>query len=162
RGRIARASPPGWNRTSAQPLIRRPLSPLSYGRRSAVWLICPSSLPPFLIGSRSVASELPLLQLYRPVRVLEEGLPGLVLLVGELEVEQRTALGLFGLAPQAHVGLLGSAAALLDVALDAGADDVVPGALAALAARDDVVQAQLVGREPAAAVLALVVVAGED
>src|SRR5262249_56683859 len=65
-------------------------------------------------------------------------------------------------ADQAQVGLLRRAAALLDVAVDARADDVVPRARAALAARDHVVQAQLVGRELPAAVLALVVVAGEN
>src|SRR5262249_23199520 len=65
-------------------------------------------------------------------------------------------------ADQAHVGLLGRPAALADVAGDAGTNDVVPGAHAALAARHDVVQAQLVGREALAAVLALVVVAGEN
>src|SRR5205823_4971926 len=51
---------------------------------------------------------------------------------------------------------------LADVARHAGADDVVPGAYAALAARHDVVQAQLRGRIALAAVLALVVVARED
>src|SRR5205823_2357120 len=58
--------------------------------------------------------------------------------------------------------LLRRAAALTHVALHAGADDVLPRALPALAARRDVIQAQLGGRELAAAVLALVVVAGED
>src|SRR5262249_58813800 len=59
-------------------------------------------------------------------------------------------------------GLLGRPAALADVAGHAGADDVLPGRRAALAARDYVVQAQLGGRVLLAAVLALVVVAGED
>src|SRR5438132_5301504 len=103
-----------------------------------------------------------LLQLHRPVRVVEERLPRLVLPVRELEIQERAAAGLFRLADQAHVGLLRRAAALLDVAIHAGANDVVPGARAALAARDHVVQAQLVGREFPAAVLALVVVPGED
>src|SRR5205085_11484763 len=31
--RNQRANPPGWNRTSDRPLIRRELSPLSYGRQ---------------------------------------------------------------------------------------------------------------------------------
>src|SRR5437870_2546578 len=80
----------------------------------------------------------------------------------QLEVQQRAALGLLRLADQAQVGLPRRAAALAHVAADAGTDDVVPRALAALAARDDVVQAQFRSRELPAAVLALVVVAGED
>src|SRR6266545_1790177 len=109
----------------------------------------------FRIFSRS-------LQLNRPVGVLQERLPGLVLVQAELLIEHRAALGLFRLADQAQVRLLGRAAALADVAGDAGADDVLPGALAALAPRRHVVQAQFRGREPLAAILALVVVARED
>src|SRR4051812_7897509 len=73
-----------------------------------------------------------LLQLNRPVGVVQEGPPGLVLAVRHLQVEQRTALGLLRLANEVHVGLLRSPAALLDVAVDAGADDVLPGAGAPL------------------------------
>src|SRR5262249_32286266 len=103
----------------------------------------PDAPPPAARGDRSPA----LPQLHRPVRVVEEGLPRLVLAVGQLQVQQRAALRLLRLADQAHVRLLGGAAALADVAPDAGTDDVVPDALAALAARHDVIQAQLVGRE---------------
>src|SRR5882724_7946884 len=103
-----------------------------------------------------------LLQFHRPVGVLQERPPRLVLAVAHLQVQQRAPLRLLRLADQAHVGLPRRAAALADVARHAGADDVVPRALAALAARRHVVQAQLRRRELPAAVLALVVVAGED
>src|SRR6516162_5780891 len=58
--------------------------------------------------------------------------------------------------------LLRRAAAFLDVAAHAGADDVFPDAQAALAARRDVIQTQLGRRKLLAAVLALVVVAREN
>src|SRR5262249_43732071 len=102
------------------------------------------------------------LQLDRPVGVFQEGAPGLVLLVGQFQVEHRAALGLLRLVNEVHVRLLRRPAALLDVAGHAGADDVLPGARAPLAAGHHVVEAQLAGRELLAAVLALVVVAGED
>src|SRR5207244_3701450 len=54
------------------------------------------------------------------------------------------------------------AAALADVAAHAGANDVLPGALTALAARNDVIEAQLARREFLAAELALVIVTRED
>src|SRR5262245_21647956 len=96
------------------------------------------------------------LQLDGPVSVVEEGFPRLVLAVGQLEVEHRAALGLLGLADEVHVGLLRSPTALPHVAGHAGADDVLPGAGAPLAARHDVVERQLAGGELLAAVLALV------
>src|SRR5207249_9527128 len=87
-----------------------------------------------------------LLQVHRPVGVVEEGAPGLVFAASEFEVEERAAFGFFGLADQGHAGLLGGAAAFANVAAHAGADDVVPVIVAALAARNDVIQAQLGGR----------------
>src|SRR5436305_2042984 len=103
-----------------------------------------------------------LLQLHRPVRILQKRLPRLILAQRQLQVEQRAAFWLLRLADQRHMGLLRRAAAFLDVALDAGANDVLPRRMAALAARDDVVQAQFRGRELLAAELALIVVAGEN
>src|ERR1700693_3860083 len=103
-----------------------------------------------------------LLQLDRPVGVFEEGAPRLVLAVRELQVEQGTAFWLLGLANQSHVRFLRSSTTLAHIAADARADDVVPRALTALAARDDVVEAQFRGRKLPAAVLTLVVVARED
>src|SRR5205807_5727707 len=120
-------------------------------------------IAPACLSGISVRRRLtPLLQLDRPVSAVEEAPPRLVLAVGQLQVQQRAAPRLLRLADQGHAGLARGAAALADVAGHAGADDVLPGGLAALAARDHVVQAQLAGRELLAAVLALVVVAGED
>src|SRR5262249_60739738 len=79
----------------------------------------------------------------------------------QFQVQERTALGFFRLANQAEVRLLRRAAAFLDVAVDAGADDVFPSALPAARARHDVIETQLGGRVLLAAVLALVVVARE-
>src|SRR5262249_17942201 len=114
------------------------------------------------IGPSTRACIVGLLQLHRPVRVVEERLPRLVLAVGELEIQKRAALRLLGLANQAQMGLLGRAAALANVAAYASADHVFPGAGAALAARHHVIQAQLARRVLLAAILALIVVASED
>src|SRR5215469_7562652 len=80
----------------------------------------------------------------------------------ELEGEDGAGAGPRGGADQAHAGLAGGAAPFADVALQAGADDVLPGRPAAPAAGEDVIEAQLGGGEPLAAVLAAVAVAGED
>src|SRR5687767_24797 len=103
------------------------------------------------------AASLRLLQLDRPVSIVEEALPRLVLAVAQLQVHQRAAFRLLRLANQGHAGLAGSPATLPHVAGDAGADDVFPGRLSALAARHHVVQAQFTRRELLAAVLTLVV-----
>src|SRR4051812_46984448 len=95
-----------------------------------------------------------LLELDRPVGVIEEGLPTLILPVRELHAQRRTGAGLDRLADQSHAGLPWGAASLADVALQAGADDVLPGRLTAAAPRQDVIEAQLAGGEPLAAILA--------
>src|SRR5262249_7900579 len=110
----------------------------------------------FVLGAWKLA------QLDRPVRVIQERLPRLVLAVGQLLIQQRAALRLLRLADQRHRGLARGAAALLDVAVHASANDVLPRRRTALTARDHVVQAQLAGRELLAAILALVVVPCED
>src|SRR5947199_3137461 len=102
------------------------------------------------------------LELDAPVRVVEELLPRLVLPLRELQVQQRRALRLLRPADQAHVRLLRRAAALADVAVHARTHDILPRRHAALAARRDVVEAELARRVLPPAVLALVVVAGED
>src|SRR5262249_41967782 len=110
----------------------------------------------------SIARWPDLLQFDRPVGVLQAGLPGLVLALGQFQHQHRRALRLLRLADQRQASLSRRAPALANVAGDAGADDVLPRRLAALAARRDVVQAQLTRRELLAAVLTLVVVPGED
>ncbi len=60
------------------------------------------------------------------------------------------------------MGLLGGAAAFFGVAVDAGADEVVPCGFAAEGAGDDVVEGEFLGGEFFAAVLAEGVIAGVD
>src|SRR5947209_14868720 len=82
------------------------------------------------------------LQFHVPVRVIQERLPGLVLLLRQLQVQHRAPLRLLRLADQVHMRLPRRPAALADIAAHAGADDVLPGAASALAPRDHVIQAQ--------------------
>src|SRR4051794_8741937 len=98
----------------------------------------------------------------RPVGVVEERFPALVLPVGQLEAEGGAGPGLDRRLDQAHARLGRGPPPLPDVALDAGADDVLPVGAAPAAPGHHVVEAQLAGREPPAAVLAAVAVAGED
>src|SRR5262245_41836933 len=102
------------------------------------------------------------LQLDRPVRLVEELLPRRIPLVGQPNIDHRAALRLHRLAEQLHVRLFGRAAALLYVALDAAADDVVPARLAVLGARDDVVERQFARVELLPAILTAVAVPRED
>src|SRR5688572_22554579 len=80
-----------------------------------------------------------LAKLDRPIGVVEERLPALVLAVGELQPEDGAGPGHDRGADEVHAGLAGGAAPLADVAAQAGADDVLPGGPAAPAAGDDVV-----------------------
>lgn len=86
----------------------------------------------------------------------------MVLLLGELQVQQGTSLRLLGLSNEGHVGLSWSASTFADIAVHTRANDVIPSRAAALASRDHVVQAQLARRKLLPAILALVVIAGED
>src|SRR5258706_1260486 len=94
-----------------------------------------------------------LLQLNRPVSIIQELLPGRIPLVRQPDINHRRALGLDRLGDQVHVRLIRRAAAFLDVALQAAADDVFPGASAALALGLDVVERQLGRRKLLPAVL---------
>jgi hypothetical protein len=101
-------------------------------------------------------------QFHIPVGIVDERLPGLVLLLCELKVEQWAPLRLFRLADQGHIGLPWGATALADVAIHTRTDDIVPRRPTTLAPRDYVVQAQFAGGELLPAVLALVVVSREN
>src|SRR5689334_2277593 len=118
----------------------------------------PAFIARFYGRGRAVESS----QLDRPVGIIEETLPTLVLTVRELEPQGRAGFGLDRFLEEFHPRLPGRPASLTDVALQASADDVFPGGAAAPAPGKDVVEAQLAGREPLAAVLAAVAVAGED
>jgi len=80
----------------------------------------------------------------------------------EAQVDDGVALGFDGVFQQVHVGLVRSAAAFFGVAVDAGADEIVPGGFAALRAGDDVIEGKFLGGEFFAAVLAEGVIAGVD
>lgn len=68
-------------------------------------------------------------------------------------------MGAFGGLFEFHVGLLGGFVGFFEVAFSAAGDEVFPGVGAAGPAGDDVVNSEFFG---VAAVLALVVVSGED
>lgn len=70
--------------------------------------------------------------------------------------------GPVGHRQQRHIGLLGRAVALAQVAVQAGADHVFPGVLAVLGDRQHMVAGQLAAAEALAAVHAQVAVAGEQ
>lgn len=103
-----------------------------------------------------------LLQLDVPIGDVEKLLPGGVAIVGELDRQGRASSGFDRLLDQLHPGLGGGSASFSDVALEATANQVFPGGGSALRAGNDMIQAQLRRAEPLAAVLATVVVAGED
>lgn len=106
---------------------------------------------------------MPLLaQLHTPIRVVEKRLPALVLLAAEAERDQWVALWFEGAVDEFHSCLLWSSAAFSGVALDAGADEVFPGVAAAVGSWVHVVDGEVACWEDAAAVLALVAVAGEE
>jgi len=94
--------------------------------------------------------------------VVEEVFPGGVFVGAEAQVDDGVALGFDGEFVEVHVGLVGGAAAFFGIAIDAGADEVVPGGFAAQGAGDDVVEGEFLGGEFFAAVLAGGVVAGVD
>src|SRR5262245_32253770 len=80
----------------------------------------------------------------------------------ELDAQGRAGTGLGRHADEAHAGFPGRTSPLADVASDAGTDDVLPGRAAAPAPGKDVIERQLAGCEPFAAVLAAVAVTRED
>jgi len=94
--------------------------------------------------------------------VVEEVFPGGVFVGAEAQVDDGVALGFDGEFVEVHVGLMGGTAAFFGIAIDAGADEVVPSGLAAQRAGDDVVEGEFLGREFFAAVLAGGVVSGVD
>jgi len=88
--------------------------------------------------------------------------PTVVPLQAEVDLHERTPLRSLWFADEVHSGFLRRAVGLLRVALDAGADDVLPSRRPATVARDDVVQIQILAVKNFAAVLAGVFVALKD
>ncbi len=103
-----------------------------------------------------------LLQFNIPVRIIDKRLPRLVFFLRELEIQERAPSRFLRLADQCQVGLPWCSAALSDITVHTGTDDIIPGGTTSLAPGNDVVEAQFTGRKLLAAILALVVIAGED
>ena len=72
--------------------------------------------------------------------MVEELFPASVAMVAEVDVDEGVVARSNGLFDELHVGFLWGSAALLDVALGAGTDDVFPDGLAAHAPGDNVVE----------------------
>ena len=85
--------------------------------------------------------------------------PSLVVSANKIP-DKSNIVGLLGFNAQHQPGLVGAVFALFAIARDAGADQVFPGAFAALDTRYDMVDRQLAAL--ASAILALVVVPLED
>ena len=88
--------------------------------------------------------------------------PALVRLTAEGDVHEWPPFRPARLANEVHARLVGKAVALARIARDAGADHVFPGRQAALIAREDVIEVELVSLERFPAILAGVRVALED
>lgn len=86
--------------------------------------------------------------------------PRRVFIRAKTQIDDGVALRFDGVLQQVHVGLRGGAAAFFGVAVDAGADEVVPSGSSTQRAGDDVVKRQLLSGEFLAAVLAERMVAG--
>lgn len=94
--------------------------------------------------------------------MVEELLPRAVALGRKLEIDGRASLGFGRFFNDLHGGLLGGAATLFNVALQAATDDIGPDRPPALALRNHMVKAQFAGGELAAAILAVIAVPGEN
>lgn len=97
-----------------------------------------------------------------PVCDVNEVLPAIVRMDGELDLDEWTPLRSLGLADEVHAGFLRSAVGLARVALDARAHDVFPSGRTATVARNDVVKVQIASLAAFAAILAGVLIPLED
>ena len=94
--------------------------------------------------------------------MVEELFPGAVSLVSEVDSDYGVVFWSYRFFDQLHSGLLGRAPALLDVASGASTDNIRPRRFPAQTSRDDVVQRKLARGITLAAILAFVLIAGED
>ncbi len=97
-----------------------------------------------------------------PVGEVDEMLPAIVPVQGEINLHKWPPFRPFGFADEIHAGLVRCAVRLAGIAQDARADDIFPRGGAAAVAGHDVVEVQILAVEDAAAVLAGVLVAFED
>ena len=85
--------------------------------------------------------------------------PAIVAVQAEIHLHKRPPLGPFGLADEMQAGFERRVVGLLRVALDAGANDILPRRRAATVARNHVIQIQVLALKHQPAVLAGVFVA---
>lgn len=91
--------------------------------RAAPWI---SALPPNAALGFAPFRRCALFEFDRPVGLVEEGLPRLVLRPAKAQRNCRIALGFHCGANEFHTSLRWGASALARVALDAGADEIRP------------------------------------
>ena len=89
-------------------------------------------------------------------------MPGLVLPVAQLEVQQRTAFWPFRFADEGHVGLAWSPTPFANIAGDTGTNNIFPAADPSLASWDHMVQAEVGRGKLFAAILAQIAIASKD
>jgi hypothetical protein len=97
-----------------------------------------------------------------PIREVEEVFPAIVVGDAEIDLDEWTPLRPFRLADQAQAGFVRRAVGLVRVALDAGANNVLPSGRSAAITRNYVVEVQVFALENLSAVLAGVLVPLED
>ena len=93
--------------------------------------------------------------------MVEELLPAVVALMAEVNVNKRIAFRLDGFLDKCHTGMFGGLAAFFHVAFRAGTNHIFPNRFAAHTPGDNVVEGQLAGRIPLAAILTFISVASE-
>ena len=103
-----------------------------------------------------------LTQFHVPVSQVDEVLPTIVLVQGEIDLHKRTPLGSLGFANQMHAGFLRRVIGLERIAFDTGTNDVFPCRWSAPITRDDVVQIQVFAVKRMAAILTHVLIPLED
>jgi hypothetical protein len=103
-----------------------------------------------------------LAELNIPVGQINEMLPTIVLIEREVNLHERPPLGPLGLTNQMHPGFLGRAIGLQRVALNARANNVLPGCGTTPIPRDYVIQVEVLPITGLAAILAGILVALEN
>ena len=98
-------------------------------------------------------------QLYIPISIFKKPLPRGLADPAKLNADAGSPLRLDGFSKKFHVDFIGQFVAFSHIAFDAGEYDVGPGAGAATAARDDMVESQFASIGLAAAILTGVFVA---
>jgi hypothetical protein len=97
-----------------------------------------------------------------PVGKVDEVLPTVVAVQGEIDLHKRAPFGALGLAYEMHAGFVGGPVGFVSVAANTRADDVFPSGGAAPVTRDNVVEIQIFPVEHVTAVLTGILIAFKD